>query len=72
MQCNVVNKLFVVCPVNAYSKKVWQNEVKKHFRGVTSISFDELAKCTIPQLMSLPHDVIVLKYTSVKYKDHVA
>ena len=68
-QAGVTGKLFVVCPVNAYTKKVWQKECKKHFVSVTSISWDELVKCTLPQLMALPHDVIILKYTSVKFKD---
>lgn len=71
-QCGVANKLFVVCPVNAYDKKVWQKQSKAHFSSVTSISFDELNKCTMPQLLALPHDVIVLKYTSVKYNDKQA
>lgn len=67
----VVNKMFVVVPVNAYTKKVWQKEVKLHFSGVTSISFDEVSNYTTTQLMSLPHDIVVLKYTSCKFKDQV-
>lgn len=66
----VVNKLFVVMPVNAYSKKVWQKEIKKHMSGVSFITFEEVSHYTLPQLLNLHHDVILFKYTSVKFQDY--
>ena len=69
-KAGVVNKLFVVMPVNAYTKKVWQKEVRKHMSGVTFTTWDDISHCTIPQLQNLPYDVILFKYTAVKFKDY--
>lgn len=69
-RAGVVNKLFVVMPINAYTKKVWQKEVRKHMSGVTVTTWDDISHCTIPQLQNLPYDVILFKYTAVKFQDY--
>ena len=69
-QGRVANKLFVVMPVNAYTKKVWQKEVRKHMSGVTFTTWDDIS-LHHPQLPNLPYDVILFcKYTAVKFKDY--
>lgn len=69
-KAGIVDKLFVVMPVNAYTKKVWQKEIKKHMSGVTVTTWGDISHCTVPQLKSLPYDVVLFKYTSVKFQNY--